>query len=101
MPPRSSENEGDDRAQWTFGRLLAWHLRPGGRIDRPGRTWTAKAFADAVGVGDRTVRYWLRNEHLPPEVETIERILFGRDADYPEWRLELRQAHADAGIERP
>ncbi len=103
MPQRS--NEGDDRAQWTFGRLLDWHLRrgtrPGGRIDRPGRSWTAKAFADAIGVGDRTVRYWLRNEHLPPEVETIERILFGKDPDYPEWRLELRQARADAGVERP
>ena len=91
-------NEGDDRARWTFGRLLDWHLlrgtRPGGRIDRPGRTWTARSLADAVGVGDRTVRYWLRNEHLPPEVETIERILFGGDAGYVEWRLELRQAHA-------
>jgi tetratricopeptide (TPR) repeat protein len=96
LPRRS--NEGDDRARWTFGRLLDWHLlrgtRPGGRIDRPGRGWTAKVFADAVGVGDRTVRYWLKNEHLPPEVETIERILFGGDAGYAEWRLELRRAHA-------
>src|SRR5258708_39256178 len=102
---RSARTRGDDRAQWTFGRLLDWHLRrgtrPGGRIDRPGRSWTAKAFADAIGVGDRTVRYWLRNEHLPPEVETIERILFGKDPDYPEWRLELRQARADAGLHPP
>jgi hypothetical protein len=86
-----------DRAQWTFGRLLDWHLlrgtRPGGRIDHPGRKWSAKAFADAVGLGDRTIRYWLKNEHLPPEIETIERVLFGNDAGYAEWRLELRHAH--------
>jgi hypothetical protein len=44
--------------------------------------------------GDRTIRYWLKNEHLPPEIETIERVLFGNDAGYAEWRLELRHAHA-------
>jgi tetratricopeptide (TPR) repeat protein len=98
MPRRSNEGDSGGRAHWSFGRLLDWHLlrgtRPGGRIDRPGRAWTAKAFADAVGVGDRTVRYWLKDEHLPPEVETIERILFGGEAAYAEWRLELRRAHA-------
>jgi tetratricopeptide (TPR) repeat protein len=52
-----------------------------------------KAFADAVALGDRTIRYWLRNEHLPPEIETIERVLFRDDACYAEWRLELREAH--------
>jgi transcriptional regulator with XRE-family HTH domain len=92
-----------DRDQWTFGRLLKWHFlrgtRPGGNIDYPGRKWTAKVFAEKVGVGDRTIRYWLRNEHLPPDTETIERVLFGnieavKGTDtYAEWRLELRQAH--------
>jgi hypothetical protein len=52
-----------------------------------------KAFSAAVGLGDRTVRYWLKDEHLPPETETIERVLFGNDASYAEWRLELRHAH--------
>src|SRR5262245_11962469 len=94
----SNEGKAVDRARWTFGQLLDWHLlrgtRPGGRIDHPGRKWSAKAFADAVGFADRTIRYWLRNEHLPPETETIERVLFGNDACYAEWRLELRHAHA-------
>jgi hypothetical protein len=93
-----------DRAQWTFGQLLHWHFlrgtRPGGNIDHPGRKWAVKAFAEKVGVSDRTIRYWLRNEHLPPDTETIERILLGnietiKGVDtYAEWRLELRHAHA-------
>jgi transcriptional regulator with XRE-family HTH domain len=97
------EVQGVDRDQWTFGRLLEWHFlrgtRPGGKIDQPGRKWTVKVFAERVGVSDRTIRYWLRNEHLPPHTETIERVLFGsietiKGTDtYAEWRLELRQAH--------
>jgi hypothetical protein len=88
----------DDRAEGSYGRLLEWHLlrgtRPGGRLDHPGRKWSVKAFSEAVGVGDRTVRYWLKDEHLPPEIETIERVMFGNDACYAEWRLGLRRAHA-------
>jgi tetratricopeptide (TPR) repeat protein len=88
----------NDRSQWSFGRLLDWHLRrgtrPGGKTDHPGRQWGVKEFASAVGLGDRTIRYWLNDEHLPPEVETIEGILFGKDPCYDEWRLELRHAHA-------
>ncbi|MGB8901623.1 MAG: ATP-binding protein [Methylocella sp.] len=95
------EAQSNDRSQWNFGRLLAWHLergtRPGGKTDHPGRQWGVKAFAEAVGVGDRTIRYWLKNEHLPPEIETVERLLFGNDACYADWRLDLRRAHASWG----
>jgi tetratricopeptide (TPR) repeat protein len=47
-----------------------------------------------VGVQDRAVRYWLKDEHLPPETETIERLLFANDARCGDWRMELRNAHA-------
>jgi tetratricopeptide (TPR) repeat protein len=98
MAQNSREAGSTDRTGWSFGQLLAWHFlrgtRPGGKVDQPGRKWSTKAFADAVGVGDRTIRYWLRNEHLPPEIETVERLLFGNDSCYDDWRLELRQAHA-------
>jgi hypothetical protein len=59
-----------------------------------------KVFSERVGVADRTVRYWLSDEHLPPDTETIERVLFGNEetikgADiYAEWRLDLRHASA-------
>jgi tetratricopeptide (TPR) repeat protein len=98
MARNSSEEGFDDRAGRNFGQLLGWHFlrgtRPGGKRDHPGRRWGTKTFADAVGVSDRTVRYWLKNQHLPPEIETIERLLFGNDATYDDWRLELRRAHA-------
>jgi tetratricopeptide (TPR) repeat protein len=84
----------NDRSQWSFGQLLDWHLRRGGKTDHPGGQWGAKEFASAVGLGDRTIRHWLNDKHLPPEVETIEGILFGKDPCYDEWRLELRHAHA-------
>jgi hypothetical protein len=94
---RPNTEQPNDRSQWSFGRLLGWHLRrgtrPGGKIDRPGKQWGIKEFAVAVGLGDRAIRYWLRNEHLPPEIETIERVVFGSEAFYSEWRLELRKAH--------
>jgi tetratricopeptide (TPR) repeat protein len=78
--------------------LLNWHLlrgtRPGGQETRAGRAWGKKEFAATVGLSDRTIRFWLQNQHLPPEIETVERVLFGDDpSSHTEWRLELRHAH--------
>jgi class 3 adenylate cyclase len=90
-----------ERAEKSFGQLLGWHLlrgtRPGAQRNRAGRRWGMKEFAAAVGVSDRTVRFWLKDQHLPPEIETIERLLFGHElSSHVEWRLELRHAHAAA-----
>jgi tetratricopeptide (TPR) repeat protein len=86
------------REQWAFGQVLEWHLvrgtRPGGALDRAGRRWSRAEFAGRTGLGARTIGNWLTNQHLPPETETIERVLFGNDACYSDWRLELRHAHA-------
>lgn len=91
-----------DRAGKSFGQLLGWHLlrgtRPGAPGNRAGRRWGTKEFAAAVGVSDRTVRFWLKDQHLPPEIETIERVLFGHKlSSHAEWRLEVRHAHAASG----
>jgi tetratricopeptide (TPR) repeat protein len=96
---RSGEGHSSDRVKkWSFGQLLTWHLlrgtRRGGKIDQAGRKWSTKELADAIGVQPRTIRYWKKDEHLPTEIETLERLLFGEDACYAEWRLELRHAHA-------
>jgi tetratricopeptide (TPR) repeat protein len=86
----------DNRAEWTFGHLISWHFergtRPGGSLDRAGRSWTSKTFAGALGYSDRTVRYWLTGEIAPGDLETVELKLFGTDDQYSEWRLELRRA---------
>jgi tetratricopeptide (TPR) repeat protein len=86
-----------DRTAWSFAQLLDWHFergtRPGGRIDREGKQWGTKEFAAACGYEtDRTVRYWLAGKTLPSDFATVETRLFGTDACYAEWRLELRHA---------
>jgi hypothetical protein len=69
----------------TFGALLRFHLT--------GKGWNTKTFADRLGKQARTIRYWLSDEHLPTDFETIERVLFGNDPRcHAEWRLELREA---------
>ena len=98
MANHSNRIQASDRAQWTFGRWLVWHFergtRPGGTLDREGKEWGPKEFADACGYkSDRTVRYWLSGETLPSDLRTVEAKLFGTDACYAEWRLELRRAH--------
>ena len=80
----------------SFGELLDWHLlsgtRPRGSSEQ-GRAWAKGCFAAKVGVSDRQLRNWLKNEKLPNEIETVERVLFGADQDYArERRLELREA---------
>lgn len=48
----SQEGQSVDRAQWSFGRLLDWHLlrgtRSGGKIEHPGRKWSAQALDTCV-----------------------------------------------------
>jgi tetratricopeptide (TPR) repeat protein len=83
------------RARWSFGRLLDWHFIRGTRRGDVGKPWTTKTFADAIGLSDRTVRYWLRDEHLPQDTLTIEDRLFGSDvSSCTVWRFELREALA-------
>jgi hypothetical protein len=46
-------------------------------------------------LGEQTVRYWLRGEHLPQDTLTIEDRLFGSDfSSCTVWRFELREALA-------
>jgi hypothetical protein len=83
------------RAQWSFGRLLDWHFINGTRRGDVGKPWTTKTFADAVGLSERTIRYWLRDDHLPQDTWTIEDRLFGSDVSRcTAWRFELREALA-------
>ncbi|MGF1620473.1 MAG: tetratricopeptide repeat protein [Rhodomicrobiaceae bacterium] len=72
--------------------LLEHGARPDGSPERPGRPWGQKEFADAVGVSPRALKYWLDDEKSPGDPLTIERVLFGKKADYDDWRLRLRRA---------
>jgi hypothetical protein len=85
----------DSGRRWSFGRLLDWHFVHGTRRGNVGKPWTTKTFTDAVGLADRAVRYWLRDEHLPQDTLTIEDRLLGSDVSRcTVWRFELREALA-------
>ena len=82
----------------TFGQCVRFLLfehgtRPYGAPEKIGRRWTEKEFADAVGVDQRAVRYWLSDQKVPQEMLSIERVLFGDNERYDTWRKELRAAY--------
>src|ERR1019366_974196 len=89
-----SQDAGDKRAL-EFAQLLNWHLKQG--TGREAGTdarwaWSDKAFADAIGINERTVRNWRDGSALPRNVAFIERVLFGDNE--VKMREELRAAHA-------
>jgi tetratricopeptide (TPR) repeat protein len=83
------------RPNVSFHELLSAHLdlgtRPTGAKVR-NRRWKNIEFGEAVGVSDRTVRYWRGGKALPADLESIERELFGNDAQYEDARQAMRAA---------
>jgi tetratricopeptide (TPR) repeat protein len=98
----SQQASSDERAHWSFARLLDWHLtrgtRPTGDLDTPGRQWTNKELASRLGNDERTIRNWRSGRNVPPEIVSIERELFGDNLGYASWRAELREAHRSARV---
>jgi tetratricopeptide (TPR) repeat protein len=98
----SQQASSDERAHWSFARLLDWHLtrgtRPAGDQDTPGRQWTNKELASRVGNDERSIRNWRTGRNVPPEIVSIERELFGDNPGYAAWRAELREAHRVARV---
>jgi hypothetical protein len=73
------------------------HFIHGTRRGDVGKRLTPRAFTDAVGVNERTVRYWLRDEHLPKNTFAIEDRLFGYDfSTCTAGRFQLREALAQS-----
>ena len=88
---------------FSFSDLLNWHLnfgtRPTGHLNQPGKRWTNREFAAEARVsadeesGDRVVRNWRAGRNRPNDLECIERTLFGKNAGYLPWRVDLREAY--------
>ncbi len=58
------------------------------------------ALAEDCGVSDRAVRAWRRDEYPPDDIETLERVLFGANDAYAEWKSGLRDAWSRAKRQR-
>ncbi len=95
-----------DRAAWTFGQLLDWHLtsgtRPEGTPDAKGVPWQNKGFANSVGKessegikNERTIRNWRNGETNPSPADfaAILLALFGGKPIYADWRAELTEKY--------
>ncbi len=87
-----------------FGDLLKWLLtqgmRPHGSQDR-GMPWKTSDFAKNVGRSPKQVFNWLKNDSLPDDILTIERIFFGTNQDNFQFlRMQLRTALQETRINR-
>jgi hypothetical protein len=93
-------------ADGDFHNLLRWHLfthgtRPDNKTGQIGKVWSAKEFSKALQLHSRTVSNWLREENPTPpqDLASVERVIFGDNRLYDEWRANLRAAYNVLGKE--
>ncbi len=95
-----------DRAEWDFARLFDWHLsqgtRPDGKPELSSHPWDNEKFAFKFHptLHPKSVRNWRMGRNLPSDLTTIERVLFGENPGYTEYRAELREAYRKAKLRR-
>ena len=90
-----------ERKSWSFGTILAWHIGQGTRPSPSAKVWQRRSwkqedFAQAVSVTARALYDWLNDIRLPNSLERIEQALFGENANYEQYRMELRAAYDKA-----
>jgi hypothetical protein len=96
--PRLVKSLPENRADCSFGDLVYWHLFVHGtRPDtdpsaKIGRVWELKRASGALGISERTLRYWINDKHLPDSTSTLEKVIFGNSPAFDDWRLELVEA---------
>jgi PAN domain len=95
--PRMTIQLPKTRAECSFGQLVYWHLfdygtRPDGDPSaEAGRRWGLKDVCapQHLNVSERTLRYWIRDKHLPDSTDALERVLFGNSKSFDRERMEL------------
>jgi predicted nucleotide-binding protein len=96
-PGRRTRTLPEDRALWSFGQLLDWHLnrgtRPDGTPSRIGRPWYNKEVAAAMYVGVDAVRNWRNGRSLPAFLKILEEQIFGNNPTHEEWIDEFREKY--------
>jgi hypothetical protein len=113
MPPacRTPEKSGSEPFYpngATFAELLHWHLsrgtRPNGSVARPGKPWSVKEFAFAVGVTQRSVNNWYNGRGRPIDFRNIMK-LPKAEQNLEEWQRAavclIGAADGRRGITRP
>jgi hypothetical protein len=59
--------------------------------EQGGAGWKPEAICTLLGITGRTLRNWIRNEHLPYDCIDLSRELFGDNSAWDEARIELQE----------
>jgi hypothetical protein len=95
--PRKPKILPANRADFTFGDLVYWHLfrygtRPNGKPSaKIGRPWQLSRAAGEIKVDVRTIRYWINGDSLPDNSGPLAKALFGNNSDWDNARVELEE----------
>lgn len=95
--PRLTKALPENRADYTFGDLVYWHLfrygtRPtGDPADEAGRIWEPDAVCTLLEITDRTLRNWIFEKNLPDSVVPLSNLFFGNNGKWDRHRLELQE----------
>jgi hypothetical protein len=104
--PRRVKILPDDRADYSFGDLVYWHLfifgtrpdcDPSAKICRP---WDPQTFCALLDISDRTLWNWVFDRHLPDNLLPVEAELFGHNPQLHDWRIELARALRAGRLQR-
>jgi hypothetical protein len=96
--PRIRKSLPDNRADYSFGDFVYWHLfvfgtRPS--IDpaaKVGRPWRLEDIGSRLGKTDKTLRNWVNDKSLPDEISELCKELFGDNKAWDGARLELHES---------
>jgi hypothetical protein len=100
--PRLTKPLPPNRAGFTFGDLVYWHLfkygtRPAGDpSDKIGRVWELDAIGRLINVTDRTLRNWIFDKNLPDSVIPLSTELFGNNKNWNDARIEFQEKFEQA-----
>lgn len=100
--PRIVKKLPTDRANYSFGDLVYWHVLKFGtrpNIDpsaRTGRPWRIEQISAKLGKTSRTLRNWINDESLPEDVAALCMVLFGDNPRWDDARAELQERYERA-----
>jgi hypothetical protein len=86
-----------DRADYTFGDLVYWHLFKFGTrpnvdpLAKIGRLWDIDEVRGPLGITQRTLRNWIADKNLPDSITSLDIVLFGENPAWNDSRRELQQ----------
>jgi hypothetical protein len=105
--PRITKKLPADRADYTFGDLVYWHLfKFGTRPDidpaaKAGRLWDIDEARGKLGVTQKTLRNWIAKGILPDSITSLQIMLFGKNHAWDDAKRELQEKFEQGWMAKP